>query len=108
MKYPRLERPNIDGMHMDQSGSQGTGTTFIYPKQIFDEGRFLLTAPDAGTGVHHISPRFWSDTVQPSWTIELHLEDFILLEGEKLSAVEKAAMGVESSAPSTKLTRYWT
>lgn len=102
MKYPPLKIPHI--YEFDSQRHPKTSTT---PKECFDEGKFLLTTLDAGTGVHHILPQFWYGTVQPSWTIELHFDEYIYWDGKTPRAQEKAHIGPELRAPSTKLTRYF-
>jgi hypothetical protein len=80
----------------------------VTPLYMFEKNLFVLKSP-AG----YLVPRFWSQTVQPSWTIQLQLDDLIEWEGKsRRERVEPEQIERDADHDSKKLIRmfkrdYW-
>jgi hypothetical protein len=80
----------------------------ITPLYMFEKNLFVLKSPEG-----YLVPRFWSQTVQPSWTIELQLDDLVGWEGKsRRERVEPKQIERDADRDSKKLTRmfkrdYW-
>ena len=46
--------------------------------KVFDQDSLYLQGPDG----HYITPDFWTDMVQPGWTVEVYLDDSIWWKGK--------------------------